>query len=145
MEINPGKPYFKPYLPLPVPSGPRFSFPPHLSHLPSPSCLPAHAADEHLIVSYSRKEFLQTGDGHFSPIGGYSEADDLVLILDTARFKYPPHWVPLNMLHRCRAARTRVHACEQRGDVGGGSLACCPVQCLLCPSLKTKPIHAVLP
>ena len=113
-------------------------------------------AEEHIIVSYSRKEFLQTGgrgrgcsalrrlarsilqalhsmpcqstnggvwacliashntmstrcacspalragDGHFSPIGGYSAREDLVLILDTARFKYPPHWVPLEMLYR---------------------------------------------
>jgi hypothetical protein len=40
-----------------------------------------------------------TGDGHFSPIGGYHKARDLVLILDTARFKYPPHWVPLPGLH----------------------------------------------
>jgi len=41
----------------------------------------------------------QTGDGHFSPIGGYHAAKDLVLILDVARFKYPPHWVPLPLLH----------------------------------------------
>lgn len=40
-----------------------------------------------------------TGDGHFSPIGGYSAQEDMVLILDTARFKYPPHWVPLRMLY----------------------------------------------
>ena len=40
------------------------------------------------------------GDGHFSPIGGYSAKEDLVLILDTARFKYPPHWVPLEMLYK---------------------------------------------
>ena len=38
------------------------------------------------------------GDGHFSPIGGYHPDSDLVLILDTARFKYPPHWVKLATL-----------------------------------------------
>ncbi|KAK9817938.1 hypothetical protein WJX72_004545 [[Myrmecia] bisecta] len=54
---------------------------------------------EHMIVSYSRKQFKQTGDGHFSPVGGYHEGRDLVLILDTARFKYPPHWVPLDELY----------------------------------------------
>eukprot|EP00890_Picochlorum_soloecismus_P002945 jgi/Picsp_1/3651/NSC_06488-R1_phytochelatin synthase len=53
----------------------------------------------HLIVSYSRRHFLQTGDGHFSPIGGYSPSHDMVCILDTARFKYPPHWVPVSMLY----------------------------------------------
>lgn len=36
-------------------------------------------------VSYTRKAFGQTGDGHFSPIGGYHSARDLVLILDTVR------------------------------------------------------------
>lgn len=37
---------------------------------------------EHIVVSYSRRTFLQTGDGHFSPIGGYHAGKDLVLILD---------------------------------------------------------------
>ncbi|BBN15801.1 glutathione-S-conjugate glycine hydrolase [Marchantia polymorpha subsp. ruderalis] len=53
---------------------------------------------EHLIVSYTRKTFKQTGSGHFSPIGGYHKGRDLALILDVARFKYPPHWVPITML-----------------------------------------------
>ena len=26
-----------------------------------------------MILNYSRKEFEQTGDGHFSPMGGYHE------------------------------------------------------------------------
>ncbi|KAL6750431.1 Phytochelatin synthase-domain-containing protein [Haematococcus lacustris] len=56
------------------------------------------SGEEHLVVSYSRKPFLQTGDGHFSPIGGYHAARDLVLILDVARFKYPPHWVSIPTL-----------------------------------------------
>lgn len=40
----------------------------------------------------------QTGSGHFSPIGGYHAEKDMALILDVARFKYPPHWVPLTLL-----------------------------------------------
>ena len=57
-----------------------------------------------VIISYSRKEFKQTGDGHFSPIGAYHRKEDKVLILDTARFKYPPHWIDLEMLYKsmCR-------------------------------------------
>lgn len=31
-------------------------------------------------------------------MGSYHKAEDLVLIMDTARFKLPPHWVPLSML-----------------------------------------------
>jgi glutathione gamma-glutamylcysteinyltransferase len=56
------------------------------------------SGSEHLIVSYARKILKQTGDGHFSPVGGYHPGRGLVLILDTARFKYPPHWVPLQIL-----------------------------------------------
>jgi len=41
---------------------------------------------------------MQTGTGHFSPIGGYHAGQDMALILDVARFKYPPHWVPLQLL-----------------------------------------------
>lgn len=54
--------------------------------------------DCHLITSYHRKHFKQTGTGHFSPIGGYHAGRDMALILDVARFKYPPHWVPLTLL-----------------------------------------------
>ncbi|KAL0413552.1 UNVERIFIED_CONTAM: Glutathione gamma-glutamylcysteinyltransferase 1 [Sesamum radiatum] len=54
--------------------------------------------DYHVISSYSRRVFNQTGTGHFSPIGGYHAESDMVLILDVARFKYPPHWVPLSLL-----------------------------------------------
>ncbi|KAJ1617053.1 Phytochelatin synthase, partial [Pavlovales sp. CCMP2436] len=48
---------------------------------------------EALVVSYSRGAMGQTGDGHFAPLGGYHREKDLCLVLDTARFKYPPHWV----------------------------------------------------
>ncbi|KAL1350205.1 hypothetical protein HN51_014333 [Arachis hypogaea] len=54
--------------------------------------------DCHVIVSYHRAAFNQTGTGHFSPIGGYHAERDMVLILDVARFKYPPHWVPTSLL-----------------------------------------------
>ncbi|KAK4441572.1 Glutathione gamma-glutamylcysteinyltransferase 1 [Sesamum alatum] len=54
--------------------------------------------DCHVISSYHRGAFKQTGTGHFSPIGGYNAERDMALILDVARFKYPPHWVPLGLL-----------------------------------------------
>src|SRR4051812_2902661 len=53
-----------------------------------------------LIASYSRAALGQTGGGHFSPIAGYHGGRDLALILDVARFKYPPHWVPVEDLWR---------------------------------------------
>jgi glutathione gamma-glutamylcysteinyltransferase len=51
-----------------------------------------------VIANYSRPSLGQTGAGHFSPIGGYHAATRQVLVLDTARFKYPPHWVPIDRL-----------------------------------------------
>jgi glutathione gamma-glutamylcysteinyltransferase len=56
-----------------------------------------------VVASYTRKVLGQTGDGHFSPVGGYHPGRDLVLLLDVARFKYPPHWVPLAKLHEAMA------------------------------------------
>ncbi|KAG6724393.1 glutathione gamma-glutamylcysteinyltransferase 1-like isoform X3 [Carya illinoinensis] len=54
--------------------------------------------DCHVISSYDRLALKQTGSGHFSPIGGYHVGRDMALVLDVARFKYPPHWVPLSLL-----------------------------------------------
>ena len=55
--------------------------------------------DKVLVTSYARPALGQTGDGHFSPIGGYHSSRDLVLLLDVARFKYPPHWVKVKDLY----------------------------------------------
>jgi glutathione gamma-glutamylcysteinyltransferase len=51
-----------------------------------------------LVVNYARPALGQTGSGHFSPLGAWHEGRDLALILDVARFKYPPHWVPTERL-----------------------------------------------
>eukprot|EP01138_Halocafeteria_seosinensis_P010608 gb/GECG01010833.1/.p1 GENE.gb/GECG01010833.1/~~gb/GECG01010833.1/.p1 ORF type:complete len:536 (+),score=59.50 gb/GECG01010833.1/:1-1608(+) len=81
-------------------------------------CKDCHSADSAestqnrlLIVNYSRIVLKQTGDGHFSPIAGYHSSTDQVLILDTARFKYPPHWAPL----------TLVFNAMRRGDSAGNN------------------------
>ncbi len=61
--------------------------------------LRAGARGEHVvIVGYDRARMDQTGSGHYSPIGGYHAGRDLVLVMDVARFKYPPHWVPARRL-----------------------------------------------
>jgi len=57
------------------------------------------ANNQFLAVSYTRKVVGQTGDGHFSPIAAYDEASDNVLVLDTARFKYGPHWMSLQVMY----------------------------------------------
>jgi glutathione gamma-glutamylcysteinyltransferase len=52
---------------------------------------------EFLVICYCRRSLGQTGGGHFSPVGGYHEESDSVLVMDVARFKYPMHWVPLEV------------------------------------------------
>lgn len=51
-----------------------------------------------LVANYGRAALGQTGDGHFSPLAAWHPATDRVLVLDVARFKYPPHWVPTPLL-----------------------------------------------
>lgn len=50
------------------------------------------------VSSFCRAALGQTGAGHFSPIGGYHGPSDSALVLDVARFKYPPYWVPVPRL-----------------------------------------------
>ncbi|EPY52818.1 phytochelatin synthetase [Schizosaccharomyces cryophilus OY26] len=56
--------------------------------------------DKIMAISFCRKVLGQTGDGHFSPVGGFSEKDSKILILDVARFKYPSYWVDLEMMYK---------------------------------------------
>ncbi|KAF9910387.1 hypothetical protein EC991_006652 [Linnemannia zychae] len=52
----------------------------------------------HMVLSFSRAALGQTGSGHFSPVGGYHAGEDKVLVLDTARFKYPPFFATVQEL-----------------------------------------------
>ncbi|RCH85033.1 hypothetical protein CU098_003395 [Rhizopus stolonifer] len=55
-------------------------------------------SDKFMVISFSRKVLGQTGDGHFSPIGAYNAQEGKVLILDTARYKYPSYWCSIDIL-----------------------------------------------
>lgn len=86
-----------------------------------------------VIASYDRASLDQSGEGHYSPIGGYHAALDMALVLDVARFKYPPHWISAERLwHAMEAidpvtARSRGWIVLRRGRLGvaiGFSLSC---------------------
>lgn len=51
-----------------------------------------------VLVNYSRIPLGQEGDGHISPLAAYDEASDSVLVLDVARYKYSPVWIPIGSL-----------------------------------------------
>lgn len=86
-----------------------------------------------IVASYDRAAMGQSGGGHFSPIGGYHVTRDLALILDVARFKYPPHWVSADRLWRAmqpidpttgRARGWLVMRRRARSSALGFSLSC---------------------
>ncbi len=51
-----------------------------------------------VLVNYDRSAIGQEGGGHWSPVGSYSEKQDAFLILDVAKYKYPPVWIPTERL-----------------------------------------------
>ncbi len=51
------------------------------------------AKDHFVLVNYLRKAIGQERGGHISPLAAYDAKSDRFLILDVARYKYPPVWV----------------------------------------------------
>jgi Phytochelatin synthase len=46
-----------------------------------------------VLVNYLRRSLGQERGGHISPLAAYDAKSDRFLILDVARYKYPPVWV----------------------------------------------------
>ena len=63
---------------------------------------------QRIVVCFDREGLGQTGTGHYSPVAAYDEVADMVLILDVARFKYPPYWVPVKDLFVAMTTRDPV-------------------------------------
>lgn len=53
-----------------------------------------------IVVNYLRSEVGQEYTGHHSPLGAYNAAKDRVLVMDVARYKYPPTWVRTEALYK---------------------------------------------
>lgn len=53
-----------------------------------------------VMINFDRSSVHQHGDGHWSPIGSYSYANDAFLVMDVAKYKYPPAWIPATMLYQ---------------------------------------------
>lgn len=50
-------------------------------------------SNQYVLALYHRKALNQIGEGHWFPVAAYDKKSDSFLILDVARFKYPPVWV----------------------------------------------------
>lgn len=53
-----------------------------------------------VIINFARAPLNQTGGTHFSPLGAYHAGSDRFLVMDVARFRYPPFWVKTGELFR---------------------------------------------
>src|SRR4051812_26704509 len=58
------------------------------------------SADDYVLVDFLRAELGQDFGAHWSPVAAYHEASDRFLVLDVARFRYPPYWVRAEELFR---------------------------------------------
>ena len=73
--------------------------------------------DHFVIVNYLRKSMGQLVGGHISPLAAYDERTDRFLILDVARYKYPPVWVATSVLYHAMNTTDASNDNKTRGYV----------------------------
>jgi hypothetical protein len=56
-----------------------------------------------VLANYLRASLGQVGGGHWSALAAYDAQSDSVLILDVAKYKYPPVWVGISTLREAIA------------------------------------------
>lgn len=59
-----------------------------------------------ILASYSRPALEQIGQAHWSPVAAYDATSDSFLVLDVARFKYPPVWIAASALFNAMQTTT---------------------------------------
>ena len=75
------------------------------------------AGNRYVIVNYLRKALGQQIGGHISPLAAYDEKQDRFLIMDVARYKYPPVWVAAADLYGAMNTPDVVNGGKTRGYV----------------------------
>jgi hypothetical protein len=89
------------------------------------------AKDHFVLVNYLRKALGQEAGGHISPLAAYDANTDRFLILDVARYKYPPVWVKTSDLFAAMNTADADNDNKTRGYVlieETGRVAPAPVQ-----------------
>jgi hypothetical protein len=56
-----------------------------------------------VLANYLRANLGQVGGGHWSALAAFDAQSDRVLILDVAKYKYPPVWVSISTLRQAIA------------------------------------------
>jgi hypothetical protein len=75
------------------------------------------AKDHFVIVNYLRRAIGQQSGGHISPLAAYDAKADRFLILDVARYKYPPVWVKASDLFEAMNTTDSANDNKTRGYV----------------------------
>lgn len=70
-----------------------------------------------VLVNYYRNALGQLKGGHFSPLAAYDSKEDRFLILDVARYKYPPVWVKAEELFAAMNTKDSDNQDRSRGYV----------------------------
>jgi glutathione-S-conjugate glycine hydrolase len=73
--------------------------------------------DHFVIINYLRIAIGQERGGHISPLAAYDAKTDRFLILDVARYKYPPVWVGASDLFDAMKTRDADNENKTRGFV----------------------------
>ncbi|ASG67791.1 hypothetical protein CDV26_04760 [Francisella halioticida] len=60
---------------------------------------------KYIIVNYNRADMGAKGGGHFSPLAAYNPTKDMWLLMDVARYKYPPAWIKTSDLYKAIQAK----------------------------------------
>jgi len=60
-----------------------------------------------VLANYFRANLGQVGGGHWSALAAFDAQSDRVLILDVAKYKYPPAWVSISTLRQSIATIDR--------------------------------------
>ena len=75
-------------------------------------------SQHYLLVNFSRATLSDDnqGGGHFSPLSAYNARFDDLLLMDVARYKYPPFWVDTDLLWQAMAT-TDTSSARHRGYI----------------------------
>ncbi len=68
-----------------------------------------------ILINFCRKYIHEKGCGHFSPLAAYNKASDRFLLLDVARYKYPPVWVTTSDIYKALSKGTDSSSHKSRG------------------------------
>jgi hypothetical protein len=73
--------------------------------------------DHFVVINYLRKAIGQEKGGHISPLAAYDAETDRFLILDVARYKYPPVWVKTDELFAAMNTEDKDNQNKTRGFI----------------------------